>query len=159
MHVSFRRLAAAFLVLANAIGLAPTAHAQYSSDIDIYSGAPASTDLPNVLIILDNTANWNSAFTNEIAALRSAFGGLQPDRFKVGLMMFTESGGGNSNDEGGYVRAGIRTLNADYQGKLGAMLGSLDKLSDKGNKALVGITMEEAYYYFAGKPAVGGANN
>jgi type IV pilus assembly protein PilY1 len=63
-------------------------------DIDLFVGAPATTtNAPNVLIILDNTANWNQAFTNEKAALVSLFGGLPVDKFRVGLMLFTETGG------------------------------------------------------------------
>ena len=52
--------------------LALLAHlAAFAEDIDLFVGAnPTTTDAPNVLIILDNTANWNSAFTNEMAALR-----------------------------------------------------------------------------------------
>ena len=75
-----------------------------------YPSASSSTDLPNVLIILDNTANWNTAFTNEKAALASVFNALPADKFNVGLMMFTESGGGNSNTDGAYVRAAMRLI-------------------------------------------------
>lgn len=152
----FRRLSACLALLATVAGLPTGAQAQYSSDIDIYSGAPSSSDLPNVLIVLDNTANWNNAFANEIAALRSTFSALQPGRFRVGLMMFTETGNPNNNVDGGYPRAAIRTLDADYQAKLGAMLGGLDKLADKSNRGMAGLTMAEAYYYFAGKAAVSG---
>ena len=37
------------------------AHAQYTSDIDIYAGISSANSAPNVLIIVDNTANWNTA--------------------------------------------------------------------------------------------------
>lgn len=155
-HPWFHRLFACLLCAAALV--AGPARAQYSSDIDIYSGAPSNLDLPNVLIVLDNTANWNTAYANEIAALVSTFNALPTSKFRLGLMLFTESGGANSNVEGGYVRAAIRTLDATTQPKMSALVNSLDKLADKGNRAMVGLTMAEAYYYFAGKPAVGGAD-
>ena len=65
-----------------------------AEDIDLFVGAapPNAADAPNVLIIMDNTANWTAAFANEKAALVSVVSGLAQDRFKVGLMMFSETG-------------------------------------------------------------------
>ena len=73
--------------------------------LDLRSPPFGDTDVPNVLIILDNTANWNSAFTNEMAALSSVVSGLPADKFRVGLMAFTETGSSNSGNDGAYVRA------------------------------------------------------
>ena len=50
-----------FLTLAAGLMLALPGHAQYTSDIDIYGSPSSSTDLPNVLFILDNSANWNAS--------------------------------------------------------------------------------------------------
>ncbi|UUZ64282.1 hypothetical protein LP417_03655 [Polaromonas sp. P1-6] len=37
-----------------------------AEDIELFVGAPPTTaETPNVLIVLDNTANWNTAFVNE----------------------------------------------------------------------------------------------
>ena len=37
----------------------------FAADIDLFLGpTPSATDIPNVLIVLDNTANWTGAFTN-----------------------------------------------------------------------------------------------
>ena len=68
-----------------------------AEDIDLFVGTPSTStaDVPNVLIIMDNTANWNTPFTNEKAALVSLFNGLPVNKFKVGLMLFSESGGGS----------------------------------------------------------------
>ena len=62
-----------------------------AEDIDLFTGVTpsGSTDVPNVLIILGNTANWNTAFTNEINALSTVLGGLAVNKFRVGLMMFS----------------------------------------------------------------------
>lgn len=72
---------------------ASLAHKVFAEDIDLFVGVPSSsTGAPNVLIILDNTANWNDAFTNEMAALRSVVNALPEDKFRLGIMMFTETG-------------------------------------------------------------------
>lgn len=139
------------------LGLSP-AHAQFTSDIDIYSGNPSAGDPPNVLIVLDNTANWSPAFTNEIAALVSTFNNLPVDRFRVGLMMFTESGNGNTGPDGGYVRAASRLLDAGYKTRLTALLNSLHVNDDKSSGGKAGLTMAEAYYYLSGKAPYSGNN-
>lgn len=146
------------LVIAAALMVATAVQAQYSSDIDIYSGPTAVNDAPNVLIVLDNTANWNAAFVNEVAALVSTVNALPANRFRVGLMMFTETGGGNSGNAGGYVRSAVRLLDTNYQTKLKALLNSLDSGNDKSNGGKAGLTMTEAYYYFAGKSPYAGNN-
>ena len=89
-----------------ALPLCP-AHAE---DIDLFVGYnQTAAQAPNVLFVLDNTANWNQPFEAELDALKTAFRSLDPNQFKIGLMMFTETGGGNSNSDGGYVRAAVRT--------------------------------------------------
>lgn len=142
---SFPSRAALALCLMTAL----SAQAQYTSDIDIYSGN-STTDRPNVLILLDNTANWNTAFPNEIAALKSTISGLAADKFNVGLMLFTETGNPNSNEDGGYVRAAIRTMDSNYKTKFQAMLDGFDVVGDKSNGGKAGKTVAEAYYYFSG---------
>ena len=129
----------------------------FAEDIDLFIGASASsTDVPNVLIILDNTANWNDAFFNEKAALASVFNGLTVNKFNVGLMMFTETGSGNSGNDGGYVRAAIRLMNSANKTKYAAMINSLDVTSDKSNGGKAGKAMEEAYLYLSGGAPYGG---
>ncbi|MDO8906344.1 pilus assembly protein [Hydrogenophaga sp.] len=137
------------------LALSGGAQAQYTSDIDIYS-ASGSGEAPNVLFVLDNTANWSQAFEYEIAALIDAFNALPVNRFRVGFMLFTETGGDNNNTAGGYVRSAIRPLDADYRNKLGAMLSGLDRLGDRSSGGKAGITMAEAYYYLAGKAPYAG---
>jgi type IV pilus assembly protein PilY1 len=130
-----------------------------AEDIDLFvSATTASNDLPNVLIVLDNTANWNTAFTNEIAALSSVINGLTVDKFRVGIMMFTETGSGNSGDDGGYVRAAIRTMNASNKTKLQNLVNSFDKVGDKSNGGKAGKTMVDVYRYFAGAAPLAGNN-
>jgi type IV pilus assembly protein PilY1 len=148
----FAPLCAAALL---ALPLSP-AHAE---DIDLFVGYnQAATQAPNVLFVLDNTANWNQPFTAEITALAKAFESLPSNKFKVGLMMFTETGGGNSNSDGGYVRAAVRTLDDGTKVKYGALIRSLDKLDDKSNGGKAGKTMAEVYRYLASGTPIAGNN-
>ena len=70
----------------------PVPHAE---DIDLFIGTQASSNgLPNVLFIVDNTANWNQAFSNEMAALANTFNNLPLNadgtaKFNVGVMLST----------------------------------------------------------------------
>lgn len=142
------------LLVATLLGASVSSHAE---DIDLFVGAPpSSTDVPNVLIILDSTANWNQAFDNEKAALVSVVNALPVDKFRLGLMMFTEAGGGNKgNDGGAYVRAAIRPLSEANKSLYKALVNGLVKSSGTGDGATAknGMTeraMEEAYQYFSG---------
>lgn len=138
------------------IGLLTINTSVMAEDVDLFIGSPPSaTDIPNVLFVLDNTANWNTAFTNEIAALISTVNALpvgtgDVPKFRLGLMLFNETGGGNSGNDGAYVRAAIRNLNTANKTKYVNLISSLDKVSDKSNGGKVGKAMEEAYLYFAG---------
>jgi type IV pilus assembly protein PilY1 len=156
-----KRLYAPILALVGAIAGLSSATAE---DIDLFvQPQGGNVGLPNVLIILDNTANWNTPFTNEIAALASTVSGLSTNsdgsaKFRLGLMLFTETGGGNSNVDGGYVRAAIRDLTSANKAKFVALVNSLDKNADKSNGGKAGKTMAEAYVYFSGLAPYTGNN-
>ena len=126
-----------------------------AEDIDLFVQAGGGGAPPNVLIVLDNTANWTTAFTDEIAALAATLNGLPLNadgsaRFRVGLMLFTESGTGNSGTDGGYVRAAIRDLNAVNRPLYQALVSSLHVRDDKSNSGKLGKTMTDAWRYFSG---------
>lgn len=139
------------------LGALLTLQPLHAEDIDLFVGTPPSaTEAPNVLLVLDNTANWNTPFTNEMAALSSVVSALPADKFRVGVMMFTESGGGNSGNDGAYVRAAIRPLSTLNKPLYQNLVNSFHKLNDKSNGGKVGKAMEEAYLYFsAGIPHAG----
>lgn len=154
-----RQLLLVWVALLAALASVPARSADpqpYTSDIDIYSRTNTTTELPNVLIILDNTANWSPMFTREIKAMVNALNGLEPNKFRVGLMMFTQTQKDDSGTDGGYVRAAIRDLSTDYKDRLNKLLSSLDVNDDKSNSGKAAMTMAEAYYYFAGKAPVTG---
>lgn len=142
-------LAAVFLTLA---GIAS------AEDIDLFVGAtpPDAIELPNVLIIVDNTANWNTAFTNEIAALAATINALPADKFRVGIMFANETGNPNNNTKGGYVRAAIRLLDSTNKAKYQDLINSFHKTGDAGNGGIASLVMAEAYRYLsAGVPYAG----
>src|SRR5512134_2327387 len=86
-----------------------------NDDTDLFRNNPnVPAQRPNVLIILDNTANWSSGekFASEKAALVALVGdattGLD-NSFNVGLMIMNQGGQCSlANVDGGYLRYGIR---------------------------------------------------
>ncbi|PNF81701.1 pilus assembly protein [Stutzerimonas stutzeri] len=144
------------LLLALAASLSQLAVAE---DIDLFVGVPGSaTGAPNVLIILDNTANWNTAFSNEMAALRSVVSALPLDKFRLGIMMFTETGNGNSGSDGAYVRAALRQMDVANKTRMVDLVASFHENGDKSNGGKVSRAMQEAYLYFAGATPHAGNN-
>jgi len=111
------------LAVAVALSAAPPSFVG-AEDIDLFVGNGPVAQPPNVLIILDNSANWSSANQNwpdgikqgqaELQALNTVIGGLKVNTdgtatINVGLMMFTEGTGGG-NIDGGYIRFAIRPM-------------------------------------------------
>ena len=122
-----------------------------NDDTDLFRNNPnIPAERPNVLIILDNTANWNSAFANEKTALVSVINGLG-SAFNVGWMMYPETGGGNDSIDGAYVRFGMRQMTTANKTALASMVTAFDITNDKGNNSTLGLAMHEAYLYFGGK--------
>ena len=127
-----------------------------AEDTDIFTVNKAVTsERPNVLIVQDNSANWNSVFAAEKSALVSTVSGLD-DRFNVGLMTFVETGGGNTSVDGSYVRAAVRQMTTANKTALANLVNSFDQLADKSNNAVYGLTMAEIYRYFGGLNATTG---
>jgi len=168
--------------------LATAASTSFAEDIDIYSQNTSVTPgAPNVLLVMDNTANWSQSFASstkfaaEKVALAQVINALKT-QFNLGLMMFTETGSPNNNTDGGYVRFAIQPM-TDANGNptnarncLLTMIGAtpttpcvsdglpityytnLDIINDKSNGGKGGVTMGEAYKYFAGANAYAGNN-
>ncbi len=145
-----------FNLLAAIVVLAAPLCAQ-AEDIDLFSQPnPTPTTLPNVLIVLDNSANWNTAFSAEKDALVRIFQSLPANKFRVGLMMFTETGSDNPNPGGAYVRAAVRTMDTTTRGVYADMINALDRNDDKGNGRALGLGMAEAYRYYSAGTVYGG---
>jgi type IV pilus assembly protein PilY1 len=127
-------------------------------DTDLFTINPViDAERPNVLFVLDNTANWNNAFTYEKSTLQTVVTGLD-DKFNVGLMMFSETGGGNSNTDGGYVRYAVRQLESTNKTALVNVVGALDSNNDKSNNQKASLAMWEVYQYYAGLAPHAGNN-
>src|SRR5438874_518414 len=128
-----------------------------NDDTDIFLADPAfNAERPNVLIIMDNTANWNPPFTAEKTALVNVVGTLG-DGLNVGLGMFTETGGGNGGNDVMYIRYAVRQLTAANKSPFQALVNSLDQTGDKRNSGKAALAMYEAYLYYAGLTAYAGS--
>src|SRR5712692_4732817 len=127
-HFRSRLLSAS---LAAALGAAPVMRA-YAEDLDLFVAASgtAATN-PNVLVIIDNSANWSAANQHwpgnvkqgqsELRALKNVVGGLG-DNVNLGLMLFTAGSGSNFN--GSYVRYAIRQMTAVNKAAFQRLIGT-----------------------------------
>lgn len=149
------------LILAAGL-LAPAA--AFADDIDLFKGGtPLTGQKPNVLIIVDNSANWNrndqgwpvgKQGESELQALSNVIGGLTGD-VRVGLMMFVKGAG--SEKDGGYVRFAIRDMDAINRPGFQNMLSGIKPVFNDQNAGQqvasantdYGAVMYEAFKYFS----------
>ena len=118
--------------LAVALGAMPPSFVG-AEDIDLFVGGNpvAAANRPNVLIILDNSANWAAANQgwpggvkqgeSELRSLRTVAGEVT-DRVNLGLMLFTPGSGG-TNKDGSYVRYHVRQMTATNKAALQELIG------------------------------------
>ena len=139
-----------------ALALASWTGMGQAEDIELYStkiDTPA--ERPNVMILMDNTANWSQSFdgSTKFAAEKNALAATflrLDDRFNVGMMMYSETGGGNTGIDGGYVRSAIRNMNLANRTALSNLILSVDATADKSNGGKLGLSMYEVHQYFKG---------
>ena len=128
MKKNYRRILQTLICAAFCACAAPRAGAE---DIDLFvSSATNAATNPNVLIVLDNSANWSAANQgwpggvkqgqSELRSLRTLVNELS-DNVNVGLMMLTQGTGGNAN--GGYIRFDIRQMTAANKAALRELIG------------------------------------
>ena len=138
-----------------------------AEDIELFNSSPdllISNGVPNVLIVLDNSANWNAnnqkwkdnnnnfipQGRSEARALRAVINSLPVGAVNVGLMMFVKS---SSNPAGGYIRFGIRLMDATNKA---ALMKILDQLNIGGDDQVAAADADysavlfEAFKYFGG---------
>ncbi|HKA45909.1 MAG TPA: PilC/PilY family type IV pilus protein [Burkholderiales bacterium] len=130
-------------------------HLAKADDTEIFNASPSlSSSRPNVLIVLDSSANWSAdfgaakKFHAEILALNNIVGGLNSN-FNVGLMLMAESGFGNA-PSGAYVRYALRQTTGVNKVAFQNLVNSLDIIADKGANAPYGKSMFEVYKYYGG---------
>lgn len=158
-----RRTAAALVVLATAT-FTPGAHAE---DIDLFvsNQLQDSASAPNLMILLDNSANWSRESqkwdgidqgTAEMQSLRRLL--ASPVNANIGLGLYTKFG--NGKEIGGYVRFGLRDMRGTSEGManraaLSNILGlmqagineAVEKVNDNTGEA---VALYEMYKYYKG---------
>ncbi|MBI4983925.1 MAG: hypothetical protein HZC24_00850 [Rhodocyclales bacterium] len=143
-----------------------------AEDIDLFEGgADITGNKPNVMIFVDNSANWNrndqgwdvgKQGESELTALNTVIGSLTGD-VRVGLMFFVKGAG--SAPDGGYVRFAVRDMDASNRTALQNILsGIYPNFNDQNSgqqvasaNAKYGEAMYEVYKYFSGGTAYAGA--
>lgn len=131
-----------------------------NDDTDLFLMNPAIDPVaPNILVIIDNTANWSSVFLAEKTALVQVVGALS-ENVNVGLMLYTQTGSavepGYSNTDGGYPLYGIRAVGPDNATSvanrtvLNDIVNGFDGNTEKSNNTALNLAMYEAYAYFKG---------
>ncbi len=126
-------------------------------DTDIFLANPLlAATRPNILFFVDNTANWNTAFSIEKQALINTANNLITDAFNVGLSLFVETGSPNDSIDGAYIRFGVRQMTPTSKAAFVSTVNALDIAGDKGNNATYSLAMDEIYRYFASKPSNSG---
>ncbi|MGA8786933.1 MAG: pilus assembly protein PilY, partial [Polaromonas sp.] len=178
MSHSISQKIASFIFFALYAMAAPS-HAQYTSDIDIYSGTSGGA-VPNVLLILDNSSNWNAALKEdcfykengvvstvkpskgqtkagiEQCALYNVIDALpigknDTPNFNIGFMLFNET----NVDAGARAIKAFTPLNAAGKTALKAVIRDLG-LNQSPAPTSYALAMHEAYlYYTQGVPFSG----
>ena len=147
----------AVLMLGGTIALA--AFDPVNDDTDIFLANPnIPAERPNVLLVIDNTANWNSAFANEKNAMVQVVNGLT-DQYNVGLMIMSDANikrSGSTADDGAFVRYHVRQMTTTNKTALSNLINGFSVSDDKGDNNLFGLALYEAYLYFGGKASRAG---
>ena len=142
-----------------------TAFDPVNDDTDIFLANPAfSAARPNVLLFVDNTANWSADAGNVTypkkfdavkAGLLAFVGGVLTDEFNVGFATYSETGQPN----GAYLRYSIRQQTSSNKTALSTTINNLTRTGDNTNNGAFSLAMAEMYSYYAGITAYTGSGN
>jgi type IV pilus assembly protein PilY1 len=143
-----------------------------AEDIDLFQGgAPITGNKPNIVVFVDNSANWNSNAQHwpggikqgqsELNALKNVIANLTND-VRVGLMFFVKGAG--SDPDGGYVRYGVRDMDTTNKAALQNLLaGVYPNFNDQNSgqqvataNAKYGEGLYEVFKYYSGGSAYAG---
>lgn len=113
-----------------------------AEDIDLFAGANNTAGSPNVIVVIENTDNWERNAQHwpgglfqgqsELKALRLVIDEL-PDDVNLGLMMFTPGDETLANHDGGYVRFHLRPMTTANRQALRDLIGPTSACSDGPN--------------------------
>lgn len=141
-----------------------------AEDIDIFNNPPKGGTPPNVLLMVDNGANWESAYTvpsapDKKTAVSDAIYSVSSssdllDKVRLGMMIFTQK-----NPSGGKVVAAVDDFDADYQKLFSCLVynKSADPAAaqtcspgnglamEKSSNSPLALSFHEAYQYFRGE--------
>ena len=131
-----------------------------ADDTEIFNQPPGSSVAPNIIFVLDNTANWSRASQQwpgsptagdaEIKAIKDFVAGLTKPA-NVGLVAYTEAG----SRVGGYVRFGVRNMtvsanNLAFQNILNGINTNNPAENVNANSGSIANTFFEIYRYLQG---------
>jgi len=144
-----------------------------AEDIDIFAANTIESHNPNVLIVIDSSSNWSASLTPSTACTAAGYPGTKfgaemcaldnviqglPANFRLGLMMFAETG-----SNGAYVRFGIRDMTAQNKTALRNLLKGIvpsgSGTDNSGSNQPYAKTMFEAFKYFGGYTSQNHAND
>ncbi|MFC5300494.1 PilC/PilY family type IV pilus protein [Azospira restricta] len=140
--------------------LLAAATVSFADDIDLYVGGEQVTGAEtNVVIFLDNSANWSNASgwpatqgEAELDALKAVIDTLN-DSINVGVMMHTRTG----TTSGAYVRFAVRPMNATNRAKLKEVFDDIKSTAPNAPQDKVAQSadgdhaIEEVFRYFNSK--------
>ncbi|SFP99899.1 type IV pilus assembly protein PilY1 [Geopseudomonas sagittaria] len=152
-----------------AVALLAASAGAVAEDIDLFVGAESlsGSDYPNVIILLDNSANWaaqsqqwpdgSAQGESELRAIKRVVSGLAPAnedaKVNIGLMMLNEGSG--QIPDGGYVRSRVMEMTwanrVEFIRKIDHILANFQDPSEKVSSS-VGYdrAMFEVFKYFGG---------
>jgi Tfp pilus tip-associated adhesin PilY1 len=151
--------------LALAGGLVFASFQASPEDIDIFSVDTGQViNKPNVIIVLDNSANWSrqaqqwpgglAQGQSEVRAIKEVLQSLPDNSVNVGLLLYSTDGNAAQND-GGYIRYHVRpmtgTNKAEISTQLDVIFNNIEEPIEKrstGNP--FGDLMWDTYNYLAG---------
>ena len=141
----------------------------YAEDIDIYMTGEFQKPQVNILVIMDNSANWSSTadwaatplcnnkdtkFCYLKEALQAALADVDIEGLTIGVLVFADG------LDGAFPRYAARpmgltsTVNSAHLNNehLRTFIGSLNINNDKTNNSAFALALYEAYLYFQGMP-------
>lgn len=153
-----------------------------AEDIDLYSAAASvtGTDLPNVLIILDNAANFNAsaaactyADTGGAPSLGNTTGGIEQcamvnainslpvGTVNIGIMAYNKNGmdtlyGCNASGAGGCLVKRLTKMDAAGKAAIVANIKAWTSGNIQSNNEATAQVLQEAWAYYAGKQGMSG---
>lgn len=173
MNILFR---SKILALALCVGIVANPINAIAEDIDIFVGGSAGThNNPNVLIVLDNTANWSGndqKFPDmkqgqaEVDAIQTVINSSSVNSdINVGVFEFVTEGNASA-DTGGKVRLAIKAMDTTNKAELTtAMTTAYNNITDPYEKrnanTRYGDLWKDIYNYFGGGSphSTGGINS